>query len=138
MGDLVVADADAIIAVTMVGDANHSKAILVEKGLKERGVRLLYPVTAIAEAVTFMQRALSSGATARAAAESFSNKDVEKADMDNEILERAVRRYFRFIVSKKNTIFDCIVAAVADKHDTKEIFSFDGFYKKCGFKLAGV
>jgi predicted nucleic acid-binding protein len=135
MDDVVVVDADAIIAVTMVGDASHKRAILAEKRLKGEVVRVIYPVTAIAEAVTFMQRALSSGATARGAAESFCDPGVEKIDIDEGIFNMAVNKYFKYVASKKNTIFDCVVAAVADKYGTKRIFSFDEFYKKRGFKL---
>lgn len=38
--------------------------------------------------------------------------------------------------SKHATLFDGIVAAVAEKYQADAIFSFDKFYKRKGFKLA--
>jgi len=37
---------------------------------------------------------------------------------------------------KHHTLFDAVVAAVADKYQADAIFSFDKFYKSKGFKLA--
>ena len=44
--------------------------------------------------------------------------------------------YFNPDTSKKNTLFDCTVAAVAEEYKADAIFSFDKFYKSKGFKLA--
>ena len=38
--------------------------------------------------------------------------------------------------SKKNTLFDAVVAAIAAKVSAKAIFSFDGWYERQGFTLA--
>jgi predicted nucleic acid-binding protein len=44
--------------------------------------------------------------------------------------------YFSPKTSKKNTLFDCIVAALAEEYKADAIFSFDRFYSRNGFKLA--
>ena len=58
------------------------------------------------------------------------------AEVDEEIYSRAVNDFFDASVSKQDTLFDCIVAAVAKKYGAEAIFSFDKFYQKHGFKLA--
>jgi len=45
-------------------------------------------------------------------------------------------QYFSSTTSKKNTLFDCIVAVTAEENKADAIFSFDKFYKRKGFKLA--
>lgn len=61
--------------------------------------------------------------------------EVEVAEINKQTLIHALN-YFSPITSKKNTLFDCIVAAVAEEYKADAIFSFDKFYKKKGFKLA--
>ena len=38
-------------------------------------------------------------------------------------------------ISKKNTLFDAIVAATAESLKAEAIFSFNSWYPKLGFKL---
>jgi len=133
---IVITDADAIVAQTFPDDSNHQKARTISQDLIDLNAHVIYPVTAITEAVTFIQRALSSGATAYGAAVSFTNPNVEVVAIDQDIYSHAVK-YFSPKTSKKNTLFDCIVAAVADRYKADAIFSFDHFYESRGFKLAG-
>ena len=51
------------------------------------------------------------------------------------MIKYAIENYFNPKMSKKNTLFDCVVAAVAKKYKVDAIFSFDDFYKKSGFTL---
>lgn len=56
MGITVVVDADAIVAHAHATDSNHSRALTIARRLGEKEIRLVYPVTAIIEAVTVLQR----------------------------------------------------------------------------------
>ena len=51
---------------------------------------------------------------------------------------RLAGKIFEKTVSKKNTLFDAIVAATAKRLGTNYIFSFDRWYSKEGFKLTEV
>ena len=53
------------------------------------------------------------------------------------IMQRA-SEIFEETQSKQNTFFDAVVVATAESLDTKLIFSFDKWYSKLGFKLAGA
>lgn len=134
-GNLVVGDADAIIAQANPQDANHDKAVRITQQLINLQVRVIYPVTAVIEAVTHIQRALNSGATAFGTAQLMVDPAVEVVEVNKQILTNAVR-YFSPTASKKNTLFDCVVAATAEEYKADAIFSFDKFYKNKGFKLA--
>jgi len=133
---VVVADADAIVAQAFPKDNNHKKASDISKRLVKLNAQVIYPVTAIVEAVTVIQRVLNSSATAYATAVTFTNPGAEIAPITNRIYSNAVNKYFSPDTSKKNTLFDCIVASVADEYGAEAVFSFDKFYKAKGFKLA--
>ncbi len=131
----VIVDADAIIAQINPNDIHHQTAIKISQSLNEMSAQVIYPSTAIAESNAYIQRVLNSTASAYATAVVFTNPGVQVAEVSGETLKHALK-YFRPTTSKKNTLFDCIVAAVAEKNNADAIFSFDGFYKRNGFKLA--
>ena len=132
---LVVGDADSIVARANPNDLKHQEAKKITDRLSDLEAQLIYPVTAVVEAVTFIQRALNSGATAYGTAVEFIESG-QVAEVDEEIYSRAVNDFFDASVSKQDTLFDCIVAAVAKKYGAEAIFSFDKFCQKHGFKLA--
>lgn len=133
--NLVVGDADAIIAQANPEDLNHNEAVRITRELISSQVRLIYPVTAVIEAVTHIQRALNSGVTAFGTAQLMVDPAVEVVEVNKQTLTKAIN-YFSPTTSKKNTLFDCVVATVAKENKADAIFSFDKFYKKQGFKLA--
>ena len=132
---LIVGDADAIIAQTDPQDVHHEKATAVSGALKNKDAQVIYPVTAVLEAATHMQRVLNSTASAYETAVVFSNPNIQIAEVNQDTLKNALN-YFSPKTSKKNTLFDCIVAVVAEENKADAIFSFDKFYKGKGFKLA--
>ena len=132
---IVIGDADSIIAQTNPNDVHHQKATVISNTLKNKDAQVIYPATAILEAVTHMQRVLNSTASAYGTAVFFSNPNIQVAEVNQDTLRGAIK-YFDPDTSKKNTLFDCTVAAIAQKYQADAIFSFDKFYKKKGFKLA--
>ena len=132
---IVIGDADAIIAQTDPQDVHHKKAISISNELKNQDAQIIYPVTAVLEAATHMQRVLNSTASAYGTAIVFSNPDIQVAEVNHDTLKNALN-YFSPKTSKKNTLFDCVVAAVAEEYKADAILSFDKFYKSKGFKLA--
>lgn len=132
---IIIGDADAIIAQTNPDDVHHQKATVISDILKSKDAEVIYPVTAILEAATHMQRVLNSSANAYGTAVYFSNPNIQVVEVNQDILKGALK-YFDPNTSKKNTLFDCVVATLAEKYDADAIFSFDKFYKSKGFKLA--
>lgn len=132
---IIIADADGIVAQAFPDDLKHKEANLIAQKLTELNAKIFYPRTAVIESVTFIQRVLNSGATAYGTAVTFTNPGSNVIEIDQEIYKTAVNNYYGPNISKQDTLFDCIVAAVAQKYDADYIFSWDNFYKKKGFKL---
>lgn len=132
---IVIADSDAIIAQTNPKDIHHQKANEISQNLIKINAQVLYPTTTIAESTAHMQRVLNSTATAYGTAGLMTSSDAQVIEVNKQTLTNALK-FFSPKTSKRNTLFDCIVAAVAEEHKADAIFSFDNFYKKKGFKLA--
>jgi len=131
---IVIADADFIVSQAVAEDSNHLLALKLAQKLDEKGAQTIFPSTAIAEAATALQRKFSNPHLAAGILNLFSAPGVNIESVDGEIIQEA-SKLFNPDSSKHNTFFDCIVATVAKKHKADAIFSFDGWYKKLGFKL---
>lgn len=132
---VVVVDADAIVAHVKEDDKNHQVAMATSSSLVSSNAKVIYPATTIAEAVTFIQRPLNNPTTAYGTAQLMAGSSTQVAEVNQQTLSNAMK-YFSATGSKKNTLFDCIVIAIAKEVHADAIFSFDRFYKKQGFKLA--
>jgi len=132
----IIVNADAIIAQFNQEDFHYHEAQKITKKLLKIKANIIYPSTAIAESATHIQRILNSSSGAKKIVETISlNPFTKIAEVNKEVLEGALE-YFNEKSSKKNTIFDCIVAYIALENEADAIFSFDKFYSKKGFKLA--
>lgn len=130
----VVLDADALVAQAKVDDLHHSKVVVLIQQLQLHKADLIYPSSAIAEASTHIQRALDDTPQAFNLVNILIHSQAQVAEVNRSILNLALE-FFSPKTSKQNTLFDCIVAAVAQKYRADAIFSFDRFYKRLGFKL---
>lgn len=131
---LVVSDADALIAIVHEKDINHNKALTISARLLEEDVTIIFPNTAIIEAITALKRALNLPEKS-----ALVNKQYQQGafavEYINESIQMLSSEYYEKAISKQNTAFDAVVAATADKLNADAIFSFDSWYKKQGFKL---
>lgn len=131
---IVIADADSIVAQAYADDANHKVTMDLVQKLDENRGHIIFPSTAIAEAITTLQRKFSNPQLAASTLEFFTDSSIDIENVDQEIIREA-KLLFDPKASKHNTLFDCIVAAIAKKHSADAIFSFDDWYSKLGFKL---
>ena len=129
---IVVADADALIALTLEKDHNHEKAILVASLFVKRNLEIVFPATVFPEAITSLVRAVDQPQKARLISQQLQQGFFQIDYPEKETLIRA-GQIFEGSHSKQNTFFDAIVAATAEKLNTKTIFSFDSWYSKLGF-----
>lgn len=130
----VVSDADALIALVHEDDVNHDRAITISAKLLEKGVNVIFPNTAILEAITALKRALNLPEKSALVNKQY-QQGVFVVEYINESIQMLSSEYYEKAVSKQNTAFDAVVAACAKRLDSDAIFSFDGWYKKQGFKL---
>ena len=135
MKDVIhIADADAIIAMISKRDASHGNAKAIIQKVSQRGDKILFPATAITEAITTCQIRLNSPQLAKELAQQIAANSLPVIPIDGEILELAAG-VFNSEGSRKNTFFDATIAATAKKYGTNTIFSFDSWYRKLGFTL---
>lgn len=133
---IAVADADALVALSLEEDPHHHKAVNISQKLVKQSVTIIYPVTVFPETITFLKRALNQPQKAHAL-----NKQLQAGLFNIQYIDANILKlaslYFDSADSKKNTFFDTIVAATAESLEADSIFSFDEWYPKLGFKLAG-
>jgi len=132
---IVVADADALIALALEKDPNHQRAIKTSRVLIEKGITVVFPATVFPEAITSLKRAANQPEKAHLINRQLQQGAFHVDYLDENTLMRA-SEIFDKTNSKQNTLFDAIVAATAEKLGANLIFSFDSWYPKLGFKLA--
>ncbi len=131
---IVVADTDALIALALEKDPNHERAQKIAAYLRKNLVTVIFPVTVFPEALTSLKRAANQPEKAHLLNRQFLAGEFQVEYITEEIMKRAAE-IFDKAISKKNTFFDAIVAATAEKLEADSIFSFDEWYPKLGFKL---
>lgn len=133
---IVVVDSDAIVAQGNLVDTNHQTAVKIAEKLVEIEAKVIYPSCIVFESTTAMSRKLNNPQMAAGTLSVFADPNMIIEPIGQDIIAGATK-YFDPNATKKNTTFDCAVAAVAHKYKADYIFSFDDFYvKKCGYKLA--
>jgi predicted nucleic acid-binding protein len=132
----VVADADALIALVNTADALHQSTVAISQRLVEIHSQVVFPVTAIAEALTTLQRKLDEPTMVIQVVDLLAGGKLRMCAVSPELLKEAVS-LFNPAGSKQDTMHDAIVAAVAQQLKADAIFSFDAWYKRKGFTLAG-
>jgi predicted nucleic acid-binding protein len=131
---LVIVDADAIIALSNKEDANHQKAKQILEKLTTVHAQALFPTTAICESVTVLRGRLNKPDEAGSIIERLHHGDFPMQAVDPQAIFDAAAIY-NPLASKKNTLFDAIVAALAKRLNADVIFSFDEWYRKIGMPL---
>lgn len=131
----VVIDSDAIYAVYNHNDPLHSKAIKTLHGLNNKHFQLIYPTSVIFEVMSLFQRVLSTPSVTTKLIEMIKDEQLLIHIIDDELLKQS-SVIFKPTGSKKNTLVDCSVIAVAKKIKASGVFAYDSFYAKQGLKLA--
>lgn len=132
---IVVVDSDGLIGSLNPDDSHFEVSQKLLSTFINKKAKLIYPATVIAESVTFLQGRLNKPELAKRVIQLVHEDKLNVELVDNIILKQA-SVFMDFKRSKRHTLFDAIVAAVAQKHHADAIFSFDTFYKKHGFNLA--
>lgn len=135
MNKVVVADADALIALALENDPHHENAVAISAILLQKAITVIFPATAFPEAITTLKRALNQPEKAHLINRQLGQGVFQIEYPDVGIITHA-SNLFEQATSKRNTLFDAIVAATAEKLDAEVIFSYDGWYPKLGFQLA--
>lgn len=131
----IIADADILIALAYHSDTNHQKVKEITTKLLEKLYIVMFPNTALLEAITVLKRALNQPDLADKINKQYQRGVFGIIYIDEQIQLEA-SKLFNPAGSKKNTIFDAIVLATAKNVSADAVFSFDSWYKKQNFPLA--
>jgi predicted nucleic acid-binding protein len=131
----IIIDADALIAINNTADANHEKAKRTLTWLTASEASILFPTTAICEAVTVLRGRLNKPEDAEQIIQKLRAGDFPLQEVGTQELTKAAG-LFHPQGSKKHTLFDAVIAAIAKQTHADAIFSFDEWYQKKGFTLA--
>ena len=137
MTKTVIVDSDALIALSLNSDANHNKAVKISENWSKRGYTFIFPNTMILETMTALKRAKNESKLAHLINKQFLSKSAFNVLYVNEEIQTKASRLFDSAGSKQNTPFDAVVAASAEVIGADAIFSFDSWYPKLGYTLAG-
>lgn len=130
----VIVDSDGLIGISHTEDIHYPRLQNILHKLRGHA-EFIYPATTIAEATAILQIRLNKPKTAKQIIELVKSGILHIESVDENILIMATL-YLDKEKNKHVTLFDGVVAAVAEKYQTKVILSFDSFYKKQGFTLA--
>lgn len=132
---IIIVDSDGLIGISHEEDVHYLNSIKLLQKLNQKKAKFIYPATTIAEATTLLQIRLNKLDTANKIISAVKSNLFDIEPVDQIILTNAIS----FLSSHRNkhaTLFDGIVATVAKRYHADAIFSFDKFYKNCGFRLA--
>lgn len=132
---LIIVDADALIALNNTADTNHAKAKSILTHLTTSEAYILFPTTAICEAVTVLRGRVNKPESAEQIVNKLCAGDFPLQEVGHKELVQAAA-LFHPQGSKKNTLFDAVIAAIATTLHADAIFSFDEWYRKQGLNLA--
>lgn len=132
---IVIVDSDGLIGISNPEDAHYLVSIRLIQKLKKLNARLIYPATTIAESTAVLQVRLNKSDTADQIIE-FTKSGIFQIEPVDQVTLANGAFFLDKERNKHATIFDGIVATIAQKYQADAIFSFDKFYKKKGFKLA--
>lgn len=135
MAKKVVIDSDAIYAIYNHNDPLHNEATKTLRWLNDKHFQLIYPASVIFEIMSLFQRVLSTPSVTTNLIDMIKNGQLQIQIIDDELFKQSVI-IFKPKGSKKNTLVDCSVVAVAKKIKADGVFTYDEFYIKQGLKLA--
>ncbi len=135
MTKIVITDSDAIFAIYNPNDELNVQATETFQKLIASNFQIVYPTSVIFEIVSLFQRVLPTPVVNARLVDLVKNDIIDIATIDPEVLREAAS-LFNPAGSKKNTLVDCSVVAIAKKLNADGVFSYDEFYVKQGLKLA--
>ena len=135
MNKNVVVDSDAIFALYNPNDPLNSQATQTFRKLITREFQLIYPTSVLFEVISLFQRVLPTPIVTAKLIELIRSDQLLVHVIDTDTLKETAT-LFNPAGSKKNSLIDCSVVAIAKKIKAAGVFAYDEFYVKQGLKPA--
>ncbi len=131
----VVVDSDSIYAIYNPNDPLNVQATKTFQELINQGFQLIYPTSVLFEVISLFQRVLPTPKVTAQIIELIKDDKLMIYVVDLSTLKESAK-LFNPSGSKKNTLIDCSVVAIARAVKADGVFAYDEFYAKQGLKLA--
>ncbi len=131
MKQVVVADTSALFSLASETDRNHAFAIAEGEKLFKTVGSVIVPSDVFAETINIMGKKADHDSAIGTARILLNEPSYVIVDTDEQLRNQALEKFRK---QKEDVSFtDCMVMAVADKFDTKEIFGFDRAFRDNGY-----
>lgn len=127
MVKVVVVDSDSIFALYNPNDPLNAKATRTFQQLITQNFKLIYPTSVLFEIISLFQRVMPTPAVTTQFVNMVKDDAILVQVIDDDILKQSVV-LFNPTGSKKNTLIDCSVVAIAKKIKADGVFAYDSFY----------
>ena len=133
MSKLVVLDTSAFLSLGNLADYNYQKATQISKIIANQESTVIVPSDVFTEIANVVGRKISHKAAVMQSQKILSSEMFTIIESSNDIRLSALDMFKK--QSESVSFTDCVVMAVADYYETKDIFGFDGIFKKNGYKI---
>lgn len=132
---IIIVDSDGLIGLLDKNDAHFLSTQSILQKLTHKEAKFIYPATVITESTAVLKLRLQRPELAEKIMKLLLEGGLIIEPVDEDALKKAAI-LLNGKGNKHQTLFDGVVAAIANKYSADAIFSFDKFYKTKGFKLA--
>ncbi|EKD65693.1 MAG: hypothetical protein ACD_50C00014G0003 [uncultured bacterium] len=136
MNNPVIADSSALVSLIFPTDSNNKKALTITKILSKTSRPLIIPGDIFTETINLIGKKIDHKIACITGDKFLKDKRFIIIDTTEEIRLSAFTKFK--IQSKSVSFTDCVVMALADHFDTKDIFGFDEIFKKNGYVRLGI
>ena len=132
----VLVDTSAIFALLNPEDDHHRKAVAVNEVLIRRKVALVLPNFLLAESHAIINKRLGAPSARAFLHAALQDYDIERVTLEDEWAAQAILQHPGKTAGV--SYFDAVAAALAERLQIHEIFTFDRHFTLLGFKAAGA
>src|SRR4051794_17961412 len=127
----IIADSSGLISLLIESDSNHNAAVKHAATLREDSIRVLIPGELLAETINILGKKFGHDHTAQVVDDLFESAAFLVISTSDLMRKDALSRFRGAPASVSFT--DCLVMAIADEYDTKDVFGFDKQFEDAGF-----
>lgn len=136
MNKPIIIDSSAFISLGTITDSNYQKAISISSKIAKEDKVIVMPGEIFTEIVNVAGKKIGHEAAIDQAGKILSSKIVHIEETTPAIRQSALSKFKK--QSESVSFTDCLVMALADEYETKEIFGFDETFKQNGYIRIGI
>ena len=136
MKNPIIIDSSAFISLGTITDSNYKKATAISSKMGEEDRTIVMPGEIFTEIVNVAGKKIGHNAAMDQANKILSSKTVHIEETTPAIRQSALDKFNK--QPKSVSFTDCLVMALADFYETKEIFGFDDVFRKNGYIRIGI